>query len=245
LELVQLDWQQQSKPSNKKIRTSAYGFRYLAAENAFTTIRVLDQRPAVGGVWNYSFAPAASNQADLTIPRTRPSSQVEEPVAQVSSETREHELCFPSPIYDFLETNIPHTLMNFSDKKFPEGSALFPKFAVVKQYLEEYADDIRGLVNLATQVVSVGLTADNQWMIKTRDIRTQKEGEEIYDAVVVASGHYSDPFIPDIKGIQDFRIQHPTTISHSKYYRRPEVYAGKVRSPHLHHLLHPANCRRK
>ena len=48
-----------------------------------------------------------------------------------------------------------------------------------------------------------------------------------YDAIVVASGHYAVPHIPDIKGIRQWNEGYPGRISHSKLYRRPEDYAGK------------------
>ena len=50
-----------------------------------------------------------------------------------------------------------------------------------------------------------------------------------YDAVVVASGHYNDPFIPDIPGLVDFDKAYPGAISHSKFYRRPNDFKDKVR----------------
>ncbi|KAF2741120.1 putative flavin dependent monooxygenase [Polyplosphaeria fusca] len=201
--------------------------KYLLAEDAFTKIAVFDQRSEVGGVWNYSFTPSKSKRSDLTIPRTKPSPHVEQPVTSMSRDSGEVGFCFPSPIYDFLETNIPHTLMNFSDKTFLDGCSLFPKFGVVKTYLEEYADDVRHLLRLGTQIISLEKEAGEKWKILSHDIKTQRDEEEIYDAVVVASGHYSDPFIPDIEGIRDFHTRHPEVISHSKYYRRPEGYAGK------------------
>lgn len=47
-----------------------------------------------------------------------------------------------------------------------------------------------------------------------------------YDAVVVASGHFSVPYIPNIQGLQDWNHKHPGSISHSKYYRLPDEFAG-------------------
>ena len=58
-------------------------------------------------------------------------------------------------IVDVLETNIPHTLMNYSDAAFPSGSSLFPKHVVVRQYLHDYAKDLVPLLSLSTQVLRV------------------------------------------------------------------------------------------
>lgn len=51
--------------------------------------------------------------------------------------------------------------------------------------------------------------------------------EKAYDAVVVANGHYSVPFIPSVPGIQAFQAKYPGIISHSKNYRSPKNFEGK------------------
>jgi len=57
-----------------------------------------------------------------------------------------------------------------------------------------------------------------------------------YDAIAVASGHYTVPFIPDIPGISEWNKAYPGRISHSKFFRRPEEYKGQV-------SLNPSLCR--
>lgn len=51
-----------------------------------------------------------------------------------------------------------------------------------------------------------------------------------FDAVVVATGHYTAPFIPDLPGLSAWADQWPTQVIHSQGYRRPETYANKVSS---------------
>jgi cation diffusion facilitator CzcD-associated flavoprotein CzcO len=62
------------------------------------------------------------------------------------------------------------------------------------------------------------------------DLNNEKEDveTEVFDAVIVASGHYDTPFVPDIAGLRAFHEKWPTVVSHSKYYRRPEEYKDKV-----------------
>ncbi|KAF1967261.1 FAD/NAD(P)-binding domain-containing protein [Bimuria novae-zelandiae CBS 107.79] len=50
---------------------------------------------------------------------------------------------------------------------------------------------------------------------------------EIYDAVIVANGHFIVPYIPDIPGICAWNAQYPGLISHAEYYRAPEDFTGK------------------
>jgi cation diffusion facilitator CzcD-associated flavoprotein CzcO len=140
---------------------------------------------------------------------------------------------FPSPVYDSLETNIPHTLMNFSDKPFPQNCPLFPDYRTVKRYLEKYAEEIRDHFRLGSQVVQVWPVEGEgndlpRWRVLYIEQASETNHEQTFDAVVCASGHYSDPFVPNIRGIAEFSMSHPGIISHSKYYRRPDKYAKKV-----------------
>ena len=136
---------------------------------------------------------------------------------------------FVSPVYDFLETNIPHTLMNYSDQPFPEGSSLFPKFPVVKQYLEQYASTLRPHLKLAKQVLDAHpISGSGKWSVTWKDLKSGDESSAEYDAVICANGHYSDPFIPAIKGLEAFHEAYPAAISHSKFYRLPDNYKEKV-----------------
>ncbi|PVH92764.1 FAD/NAD(P)-binding domain-containing protein [Periconia macrospinosa] len=211
--------------------------KYLKAESAFSQIVVFEQRARVGGVWNYTPAVPPSYQTDFSIPRTKPASAVETPWRRTSSGCKrdEGEAIFPSPIYDGLETNIPHTLMNFSDKKFPEGTPLFPPFRVVGEYLSEYAADIASYIRLGMQVHSVESVrreGNVEWEISYTDLRAEGEGgggkgREVFDAVVVATGHYSDPYVPDIPGVREWRERYGGDVTHSKYYKNPGSYAGK------------------
>lgn len=195
-------------------------FRYLAAEQKFSNIQVFDQRAEVGGVWNYS--PISLEDKHFTVPRTRPTKLPDTAIWMRNTA----EAQFVSPVYELLETNIPHTLMNYSDQAFPQGSSLFPKHEAVKQYLEAYAEDIRHMLSLQIQVSNVS-RARRGWNITLLDLTSQTKRVETFDAVLVASGHYNDPFIPDIKGLADFAETYPESVSHSKFYRRPDQYAGK------------------
>ena len=194
--------------------------KYLAAEKRFSLIQVFEQRGEVGGVWNPT--PHKSITSDFCAPRTLPSEELEAPV--------EGQDGFVSPLYDFLETNIPHDLMNYSDQKFPDGSSLFPKHAVVKEYLESYADDIRYLLGLSTQVIDMKRQEDEglpRWVLTVRALKSGKESNLPFDAVAVCNGHYSDPFIPEIPGLKDFAKRYPQVITHSKFYQNPEHYKDK------------------
>lgn len=194
--------------------------RYLQCEAAFSTIAVFEQRGAVGGLWNATPDMSGTLQALDGRPAAAP-------VSWHDGEAR-----FASPVHDGLETNIPHSLMRFSDLAFPDGTALLPRHHVVREYLERYADvaDVRRLVRLGVQVLVVQPVADGRgrWAVTVRDLRTRDESTIVFDAVVVASGHFDSPFVPDVPGIREWQAAYPEAISHSMSYRRPGAYRDKA-----------------
>ena len=175
---------------------------------------------------------------------------------------------FPGPMYEDLHTNIPHTLMRFSDLAFTEDDAqidsaeeggekkdtqrltIFPRREAVQRYLIRYACEVRHLIRFSTQVVDVApvpastsanananaSAARERWAVTTRDLlatgaNARATTTSIYDAVVVASGHYATPHVPAINGLAAFAAAHPGAVAHSKTYRTAGAagsdYAGK------------------
>ena len=154
---------------------------------------------------------------------------------------------FPSPMYEELETNIPRTLMRFSDLPFPSDCQLFPRHEAVKTYIDEYGKELLPLVKFETQVQEVKLleatkdsstrdtssdseTIKERWSLQAEELRTGRIYEEKYDAVILANGHYSVPFVPYIEGAKEWNDAFPGTLSHSKTFRTAEEYRDKVRS---------------
>ncbi|KAI1328842.1 hypothetical protein F5Y16DRAFT_368108 [Xylariaceae sp. FL0255] len=157
---------------------------------------------------------------------------------------------FPGAMYDVLNTNIPHPLMRFSDLNFTtdstgpgtaDGCEIFPTRDVVFEYLMRYARDVRDLIRFSTQVTEVTLQSpqvsyaspqariQDKWTVKSMNLVTEMERRATYDAIVVATGHYTTPHIPAVApdSLQDFHAAHPSVISHSKTYRSAAEFAGK------------------
>ncbi|KAI0977502.1 hypothetical protein F4678DRAFT_17149 [Xylaria arbuscula] len=167
----------------------------------------------------------------------------------VSSRKEKKPPLFPNPMYDDLHTNIPHTLMKYSDLGFTtdgkgkgtnDGCEIFPTRQVVQEYILHYARDVRHLVCFSTQVTNISLQTalpeassggefqiKDKWTVRSTNLLTDVSRVENYDAVVVASGHYSTPYIPSIPEISAFADAHPGTISHSKAYDKASAFAGK------------------
>ncbi|KAJ6022163.1 hypothetical protein N7540_007667 [Penicillium herquei] len=201
--------------------------KYLLAEKYFEDIDVFEQRSSVGGVWNYT-PRSLKVGMPTTVPHLNPHEPVEEPIWTNQTEGVS-ELNFVSPVYAELETNIPKELMRYSDQAFPEEAQLFPKHHTVRHYLEEYSQDIKDLIKFDTQVNDVKLKSPelSTWDLTVRNLRTGTETTSMYDAVVVASGHFTVPYIPDISGIEVWDKTYPQMISHSKFYDSAEDFRGK------------------
>ncbi|RAL09161.1 putative flavin dependent monooxygenase [Aspergillus homomorphus CBS 101889] len=200
--------------------------KYLLAERFFDSIDVFEQRTSAGGVWNYSPRSLKDNLTS-TIPQLDPHQPLEEPVWYTAEGRREP--VFVSPIYKALETNLPKEIMRYSDKHFDAKTQVMPTHATVKQYLQEYAEEIRNLIQFETQVSEVRkeVLGAGSWSVTTRNLRTGDKTTASYDAVVVASGHFDLPYTPDIPGIREWNAAYPGAILHSKLYDSAEQFRGK------------------
>ncbi|KXS95026.1 hypothetical protein AC578_136 [Pseudocercospora eumusae] len=206
--------------------------KYLLAEHAFSRITIFEQRSTVGGLWNYIPCDNSESAPDVSIPQTSPHAGFDRPIWKTEEPGRDaqEQAQFMTAVYERLETNIPRGLMGFSDLEWPEDRQLFPRHEDVLEYIETYAQDVLHLIQFRTQVVEVRPHGQDQWLVKTQSVEQKSAStavEEVFDAVIVASGHYAVPYIPDVRGVQDWNRAHPGRISHSKYYRKPENYAGK------------------
>ncbi|KAJ5689291.1 hypothetical protein N7462_003683 [Penicillium macrosclerotiorum] len=201
--------------------------KYLVGEKHFDQIDVFEQRSSVGGVWNYTPGPLKAG-ASTTVPHLNPHEPVEGPI-WMDQPNGIRQAVFVSPVYEYLETNIPKELMRFSDKPFPLDAQLFPKHHMVQQYLEEYAESIRDRIHFETQVVDVRPHDPklSTWKVTTANLHDGINTTRTYDAVVVANGHYTVPNIPDIAGIAAWDKAYPESISHSKLYDSPNPFCGK------------------
>lgn len=196
--------------------------KFLVAENAFDTIDVYEQQSEVGGVWNYT--PNIAGR--ICVPQTTPDGPPEPPIWPKGAAAP----LFSNPMYDHLNTNIPKGLMGFSDLKFPLDSLLFPTREDVQSYLIHYSLEIRHLIKFTAQVKNIRRISESyrpQWELTSTSTITNEDEKRDYDAIVVANGHYSVPFIPSVPGIEAFNTAYPSIITHSKVYRAPEPFTNK------------------
>ncbi|KAK9443607.1 Flavin-containing monooxygenase FMO [Metarhizium brunneum] len=214
----------------------------LAKEKTFDLIRVFERRERPGGCWVgdtlppptlSDFTSLADRTADapITIPETLPA------FTPKSDQPRFTE----SSVYPYLETNISHLPMQFSQEPFPadisertralygDGSP-FRHWAVVRSYITGLCErnGYEDLISFSTTVERVDKIG-SEWKVTLR-----KEGKnsdywwtEWFDAVVVASGHYSVPYIPAIEGLEQFEKSRPGSVMHSKHFRGKDKFRNK------------------
>lgn len=59
-----------------------------------------------------------------------------------------------------------------------------------------------------------------KWRVTVENKETRRCSDQVFDSVMICSGHYSAPFIPDIPGKDTFIGKQ----YHSKHYRQPDPY---------------------
>lgn len=180
------------------------------------------------------FTSLAARSADqpVPIPRTLPA------YAPKPSQPRYTD----SSVYPYLETNVDALPMQFSQEPIPversEASIAvhgpetpFRHWHVLRRYVEGLVNR-QGYQDLVSYNTTVELVekVGKEWKVVLR-----REGEktdywwvEWFDAVVVASGHYYVPYIPQIEGLEEFERRRPGSVIHSKQYRGRETFKGKV-----------------
>ncbi|KAL8825462.1 MAG: hypothetical protein Q9191_004403 [Dirinaria sp. TL-2023a] len=136
-------------------------------------------------------------------------------------------------MYDYLESNIPHSIMAYTTDATLTNNQLFPRHEWILDYLQRYAEPINHLVKFSTIVTGVYLqenparTTHKRWHLKATHLPSSQTITANYDAIIVASGHYSVPYIPSIPGLAAWNSSYPDRIDHSKHYRNPSSYTSK------------------
>ncbi|XAR70436.1 hypothetical protein NMG60_11027283 [Bertholletia excelsa] len=176
---------------------------------------VFEREDRVGGTWLYD---QATEPDPLGLDSTRP--------------------VVHSSLYASLRTNLPREVMGFLDFPFvaTEDSRRdprrFPGHREVLEYLNDFTDwfGLEGLVRFESEVMHVGLVEGGKWEVRSENAGNQLE--EVYDAVVVCNGHYTEPRIAEIPGIETW----PGKQIHSHNYRVPEPFHGQLLGQNWFHL---------
>lgn len=117
-----------------------------------------------------------------------------------------------SSIYESLRLTSPREIMGFTDFPFlvKKGRDMrrFPSHTELLMYLRDFCEHfgLGEMIRFNTRVDYVGMldygvcSNDLKWVVRSEDKKSEKTVEEVFDAVVVATGHYSQPRLPSIQG---------------------------------------------
>ncbi|KAL2067655.1 hypothetical protein VTL71DRAFT_15751 [Oculimacula yallundae] len=209
----------------------------FAAEKYFDRIHVFERRESAGGTWIYDSSPAASLplQPGGLPPDVDPPLSIPDELPRITSPNTQ-ERWHQTPIYQSLTTNVPSIAMSFSDLPFAYGP--FVPHNIPKQYVESYFSHHKtdSLLKLNTTVEDLSVIKGSKkgaerWKLTLRKHDSVRGvdvwWEDEFDAVVLANGHYGVPFIPEVKGLEEYLKLFPGRVVHSKIYRTPLLYKNK------------------
>ncbi|TKY55054.1 Flavin-containing monooxygenase FMO GS-OX 8 [Spatholobus suberectus] len=172
---------------------------------------VLEQNHDIGGQWLYD-----------------PNVEGEDPLG------RNPWLKVHSSIYESLRLMSPREVMGFTDFPFlvkkSRDARRFPSHRELLLYLEDFCEwfRLREMIKFNTKVHYVGplnyaVSEDLKWAVRSKEKKSEEVVEQVFDAVVVATGHYSKPRLPSIQGMDKRRRKQ----IHSHIYRSPEPFRGE------------------
>ncbi|CAH6789429.1 Fmo9 [Phodopus roborovskii] len=132
-------------------------------------------------------------------------------------------------IYKSVTINTSKEMMCFSDFPIPDDFPNYMHNCKLMDYLRKYAKHFSLLpyIRFKTTVTSVQKRPDfgvsGQW-----DVVVETDGKQeslVFDAILVCSGHHTDPHLPlnSFPGIEKFG----GSYFHSREYKSPEDYTGK------------------
>lgn len=181
---------------------------------------IFERRNRVGGVWNYTPLPCGveTNGYQHSVDKA-----IDVATANLPN--------LNTPMYEGLESNLPHMLMQFSDVPFAEGTQLFASRENVMEYLENYAQEVNHLITYNCEVIDVRPKHDQKsqmWEVMTKSPNPNEFHVEHFDAVVAANGHCDWPLLPDIEGLDDWSRAFPQSLHHSVSYKNPLSFQRKV-----------------
>ncbi|CUS21627.1 LAQU0S03e06942g1_1 [Lachancea quebecensis] len=137
-------------------------------------------------------------------------------------------------IYDGLMTNVPGELMVFGPEKLKTGASQSPDISPlitldqVQRNFTDFIEESEGsnVFRTNTCVEYLDKISLDKWVVVARHHLPGEEKDEwymeIFDAVVVANGHFACPYVPFYmssltgleSGIHEFNTQFPNVLSH-------------------------------
>lgn len=133
-------------------------------------------------------------------------------------------------MYRYLWSNGPKEGLEFADYTFDEhfgkNIASYPPRAVLWDYIKGRVEKagVRGLIRFRNPVRRVEYDdSSGKFRVVAQNIQNDRETDETFDYVVVASGHFSTPNVPEFPGFETFNGR----ILHAHDFRDAREFTGK------------------
>ena len=135
-----------------------------------------------------------------------------------------------SSMYRNLWSNGPKEALEFAeytfDEHFGRPISSYPPREVLWDYIDGRASQsgVKDLVRFAHAVrwIDYDETAE-RFTLTVEDLRNRRTSREVFDEVIVATGHFSYPNVPNFDGIETF----PGEVIHAHEFRGAERLAGQ------------------
>ncbi|KAH7398108.1 hypothetical protein BKA64DRAFT_57784 [Cadophora sp. MPI-SDFR-AT-0126] len=199
-------------------------------------VTVFERSGVLGGVWHYDARRPLTPPFPNVAPPDATSQYKQTPTGLTADEASVYHAS-PGPCYAGLRNNFDSAVMRSSLLEWPEGTEGTMAALGVKHYIESLAQtyDLVSRVRLWTRVEAISKPVGaSQWNLRSQTFSQAAEtfnfttNNESFDAVVVASGHYDIPRVPDIAGLANWKSRFPDRVTHSKRYRVPSDFKNST-----------------
>lgn len=142
----------------------------------------------------------------------------------------------PGPVYANMTSRGSEEIMRTSLQGWPEGTRAPLHHTEVVAYLRQIAQahHVQENIVFRTRVESILKSPDgDQWQVHTSRLVASSSSYTLskdlwdFDAVVVASGKYGPPRVPDTPGLSEWKNRFPGRVTHAKQFRYPAPYRGR------------------
>ncbi|KAK8016077.1 hypothetical protein PG993_014266 [Apiospora rasikravindrae] len=213
-------------------------------------VTVFERGSQVGGVWIYSEQPDKEPPFPNTRPAAAPPLTLEgtlgDELLQQTWQTtgRLAPSPPPGPTFTNMKSRGSEKAMRTTLKEWPEGIKAPIDHRDVVAYIRDIANahQVQDKIRFHTRVDAVSSQKSEDgggWYVQTSRLVTittptssyvqeKCEAAQNFDAVVVATGRYGAPRVPDIPGLAQWKARFPSRVQHTKQYRTPEPYRGKT-----------------
>ncbi|XP_076321596.1 flavin-containing monooxygenase 5-like [Tachypleus tridentatus] len=126
-------------------------------------------------------------------------------------------------------TNTSKEMSAFSDFPPPKDFPTYMHNSYLLKYFEMYAEkfDLVRHIRFRHEILKVEQNHDfdetGQWKITIRDIENNVHFDEIFDGMMVCTGHHVFPYIPTFLEIEKFKGK----VLHTHSYKKPDGYDAK------------------